>query len=185
MPHHATAARAGAHLVRTPGSCFDGPMSIDRIASFSDLLTLLNETNTPHRADTERQVVEIPMAAPPLKGPLVVRWEKNLPYVQIIHPIVDGVPRERRAEVVDAICRANNAIPLPGFGYHYDNNFVYMRLCVPMYEEGMLATSFRKQLASVVSNAREFMVPFQKVVQGESGERILELAIAAAAAAGA
>ncbi|HKA91590.1 MAG TPA: hypothetical protein VKE22_28200 [Haliangiales bacterium] len=157
-------------------------MPIERIASFSDLLNLLTETNTPHRADVDRQVVEIPTAVPPLKGPLVARWEKNLPYVQIIHPVVEAVPAARRADVIDAICRANNAIPLPGFGYHYDLHFVYMRLCVPMYEEGMLSTSFRKQLASVVSNAREFAVPFMKIVQGEPGERILELAVAAAAA---
>src|SRR5262244_2471288 len=97
-------------------------------------------------------------------------------------PVGEAVPAARRADVIDAICRANNAIPLPGFGYHYDLHFVYMRLCVPMYEEGMLSTSFRKQLASVVSNAREFAVPFMKIVQGEPGERILELAVAAAAA---
>src|SRR5262249_24366214 len=126
-------------------------MPIERIASFCDLLNLLTETNTPHRADVDRQVVEIPTAVPPLNGPLVARWEKNLPYVQIIHPVVEAVPAARRADVIDAICRANNAIPLPGFGYHYDLHFVYMRLCVPMYEEGMLSTSFRKQLASVVS----------------------------------
>jgi hypothetical protein len=53
-----------------------------------------------------------------------------------------------------------------------------------MYDEGMLAISFRKQLASVMSNARQFVVPFQKVVQGEPGDRILQLAVAEAAAAG-
>jgi len=155
---------------------------IDRIASFSDFITLLNETNTPHRADPERQTVEIPTTAPPLTGSLVVRWERKLPYVQVIQPMVQGVSRERRPEVEHAICRANNGIPLPGFGYAHDHDFIYMRLCVPMYEEGMLAQSFRKQLASVVSNAQQFIGPFQKVIQGEPGERILELAVAAAAA---
>jgi hypothetical protein len=157
---------------------------IERVASFSDFITLLNETNTPHRADQERQTVEIPTTAPPLSGPLVVRWEKQLPYAQVIQVMVESVPRARLQEVEHAICRANNTIALPGFGYSYDNDFIYMRLCVPMYEEGMLAISFRKQLASVMSNARQFVVPFQKVVQGEPGDRILQLAIAEAAAAG-
>jgi len=34
-------------------------MAITRIASFSDFLALLGETNTPHRADPERQIAEI------------------------------------------------------------------------------------------------------------------------------
>jgi hypothetical protein len=147
-------------------------MVITRIASFSDFLALLNETNTPHRADPERQIAEI--AASP--GILAIRWEKTKPYVQIVQVMVNDVPADRRSEVEHAICRANNTIVLPGFGYEYDRNFIYMRLCVPMYEEGMLAQSFRKQMASVVSNAQQFVVPFQKVVQGEPGERILDLA---------
>lgn len=151
-------------------------MAITRVASFSDFLALLGETNTPHRADPERQVAEI--AASP--GTLAIRWEKNKPYAQIVQVMVQDVPADRRTEVEHAICRANNTIVLPGFGYEYDRNFIYMRLCVPMYDEGMLATSFRKQMASVVSNAQQFVGPFQKVVQGEPGERILELAVQAA-----
>jgi hypothetical protein len=154
-------------------------MSIARIASFSDLITLLEETSTPHRADTERQTVELPAPT----GSLVVRWDKKLPYVQIIQIMVPNVPADRRGEVEHAICRANNTIALPGFGFEYDKNFIYMRLCVPMYEEGMLAQSFRKQLASVVSNARQFTAPFEKVVAGEPGEKILQLAVAAATTA--
>src|SRR5215831_6507607 len=136
-------------------------MSTARIASFADLLTFLSETSTPHTADLERQTVELSTTAPP--GTMVIRWEKALPYVQIIHIMVTDVPAARRAHVEEAICRANNAIALPGFGYAYDKDFIYMRLCVPMYEEGMLTLSFRKQIASVLSNASQFIGAFTKV----------------------
>jgi len=156
---------------------------IARVASFADLITLLSETLTPHRADHERQTVEITTTAPPLIGPLVVRWEKKLPYAQIVQVIVESVPRSRLSQVEDAICRTNHTIALPGFGYSFDRDLIYMRLCVPIYEEGMTASAFTRQLASVASNARQFAVPFRRVVEGEPGERILELAVAEATAA--
>ncbi len=154
-------------------------MPIARISSFADLLTLLDEQGTPYRKDADKQTVELPAPA----GSLVIRWEKRLPYVQIIQVMVWNVPPERRAEVEHAICRANNTIALPGFGFECDKGFVYMRLCVPMYEEGMLAQSFRRLIASVMSNARQFTVPFQRVVEGEPGAKILQLAVAAATSA--
>jgi hypothetical protein len=140
-------------------------MPIETLVTFADLLALLKESRVPHEVDMAAQVVELPANAPPFVGHTLIRWEKKLPYVQIIAPMVRNI-----------------TISLPGFGYEYDRNFVYMRLCVPMYEEGMLVKSFRNQIASVVSNARQFLVPFQKVVTGEHGERILALAVAEAAA---
>jgi hypothetical protein len=157
-------------------------MPIETLVTFADLLALLKESRVPHEVDMAAQVVELPANAPPFVGHTLIRWEKKLPYVQIIAPMVRNIPPDRRADLEEAICRANNTISLPGFGYEYDRNFVYMRLCVPMYEEGMLVKSFRNQIASVVSNARQFLVPFQKVVTGEHGERILALAVAEAAA---
>jgi hypothetical protein len=155
---------------------------IERVTSFADLITLLNETKTPHRADLQRQVVEIPTTAPPLTGPMVVRWEKALPYAQIIQVMVEGVPPARVGDVEHAICRANNTVALPGFGYAVDQGFIYMRLCVPIYEDGMSTSGFRRQMASTLSNARQFASPFQKVVHGEPGDRILALAVAEATA---
>jgi hypothetical protein len=157
-------------------------MPVTRIASFEDLTQYLGENAIPHQVSADQKVVVLPTNQPPLVGQMMVRWEKALPYVQVIHPMVRDVPEARRAEVEHAICRANNTIALPGFGYEYKNNFVYFRLTVPMYEEGMLAASFRKQLNAVLSNARDFLVPFQVVVAGEPGEQILQLAVKANAA---
>jgi hypothetical protein len=155
-------------------------MPITRIASFDDLTLFLTESALPFQADAEKKLVVLPTQKPPLVGQMLIRWEKQLPYVQVIHPMVRDVPKERLSEVEHAMGRANNTIPLPGFGFEYTHNFVYFRLTVPMYEEGMLAASFRRQVEGVLKNARDFLIPFQRVVSGEPGDRILELAVTAA-----
>jgi len=150
--------------------------TITRITNFKELIAILEETKVPHRYEAEPQVVEIQTGLP--AGNLFVRWEKTLPYVQIIQPMVRNVPRERLAEIEHGICRANNFAPLPGFGFDYDKGFVYMRLVVPMYEEGMLTQSFNRQLRAAVQNAKEFTNAFVKVVEGAPGEQLVPLAIA-------
>jgi hypothetical protein len=157
-------------------------MPITRVAKFEDLLAYMTESNVPFQVDNDAKVAVLPLNEPPLVGQILIRWEKELPYAQIIYPLVRGIPPERRAEVEHAICVANNTIPLSGFGYEYKNSLVYFRLTVPMYEEGMLAQSFRRQVEAVINNSRDFLVPFQQVVAGEPGEKILELAVAAAKA---
>ncbi len=72
--------------------------------------------------------------------------------------------------------RANNIIAVPGLGFHHDNHFVYMRLCVPMYDDGMAAADFQKQILAVVGNARDFLGAFRAIVGGEPGEKVMALA---------
>ena len=155
-------------------------MPITRIAKFEDLVAFAAESGIPHEADAEKQIMVLPLSERLLTGQILIRWEKQLPYAQLVYPMVKDVPAERRAEVEHAICRANNTIPLPGFAYEYTNNFIYFRLTVPMYEEGMLAQSFRRQIDAVRNNAKDFLVPFQQVVAGAPGETILQLAVEAA-----
>jgi hypothetical protein len=158
-------------------------MPIIRIASFEDLLTFLNENKVPYKIDQAQKMVEVPTKSPPLVGSAFIRFEEKLPYVQMICPMVRDVPAERRAELERAICLANYTIALPGFGYHPQAHFVYFRLCVPMYDEGMLAASFQKQIMGVINNARDFLIPFRQVVDGKPGDEILQLAVEAAKAA--
>ncbi|HKA90442.1 MAG TPA: hypothetical protein VKE22_22425 [Haliangiales bacterium] len=153
-----------------------------RIATFQDCLAYFAELKVPHKIDAATQLIEIPTELPPLVGQHYIRFEKALPYVQLIQPMVRDVPADRRAEVEHAICVANNTVPLPGFAYQYQNNFIYYRLTLPMYEEGMLATSFQKQQLSLLKNARDFLIPFRQVVDGKPGSQILDLAVAFATA---
>jgi hypothetical protein len=151
-------------------------MPITQLHNFDDFLVFLAEHRAPHRADTDNKVVEMPVH-PPLTGVLYIRWEKRLPYVQIIHPFVTDVPEARIRDVETAICRANTIIPLPGLGFEYEKRFVYMRLCVPMYEEGMLGSSFQRQIIGVLQNAKDFTGPFKDIVAGEPGTEVMALAV--------
>lgn len=152
-------------------------MAITRLTKYSDLVEYLAENNVPHKTDPANQVVELPVTSPPLTGVLYIRWEKKLPYVQIIHPFVGNVPENRITDVETALCRANTIIPLPGLGFEYEKRFVYMRLCVPMYEEGMLASSFQRQVIGVLQNAKDFVGAFRDVVGGSPGTEVMALAV--------
>jgi len=152
-------------------------MAITRLTKYADLLEYLQENQVPHRADPAMLAVEVAVTTPPLNGALYIRWEKHLPYVQIVHPFVVDVPESRVPAVETAIIRANNIIALPGLGFHHDRRFIYMRLCVPMYEEGMLASAFQKQVMSVLNNARDFVGAFRAIVGGRPGEEIMALAV--------
>ncbi len=152
-------------------------MAITRLSNFAELVEYLGENNVPHTSDPANQVVELPVTSPPLSGLLYIRWERKLPYVQIIHPFVANVPEDRVHEIEGAICRANTVIALPGLGFEYDRRFVYMRLCVPMYEEGMLAGSFQRQVLGVLQNAKDFIGPFRDIVAGKPGAEVMALAV--------
>jgi hypothetical protein len=158
-------------------------MAITRLQSYPDFIEFLKDNKVPHQADPASLAVEVPVTTPPLTGKLYVRWEKHLPYVQIIHPFVTNVPENRVAAVETAIVRANAVIPLPGLGFHPDHRFVYMRLCVPMYEDGMLAANFQKQVLGVIGNARDFIGAFRAIVAGQPGENVMALAVKSAESA--
>jgi hypothetical protein len=152
-------------------------MPIERLVKFPDLVTYLDELKAPYRIDTANQVCEVAVTVP-VKTSLFIRWETRVPYVQIFLPFVNDVPANRVADVCDAVVRANAINPLPGLGYQHDLKFVYMRLCVPMYEEGMLAVSFQKQIHAVLRLAQDFVGAFQDIVKGEPGSAVMTLAVA-------
>ena len=152
-------------------------MPTARLTKFDDLLAYLRENNVPHKADPAGLSVELPLATPANAGSVYVRWEKDLPYVQVIYPFVGEVPDARVPDVESAIVRVNNTIKLPGFGYEHGNHIIYMRLCVQLYDEGISATSFQRQVFAVLQNANEFVGAFRDVVAGASGKDVLDLAV--------
>jgi len=150
---------------------------IARLTKFDDLIAYLQENNVPHKPDAASSSVELPVASPADAGTIFVRWEKDLPYVQVIYPFVGSVPDARVPDVESAIVRVNNTIKLPGFGYEHGNHIIYMRLCVQLYDEGISATSFQRQVFAVLQNAREFAAAFRDVVAGAPGKDVLDLAV--------
>jgi hypothetical protein len=154
-------------------------MATTVIRSFGDLLAYLGEQNVPHAINAEQQIVEIPTKAPPLGGVVYLRWERDTPYVQVIKPLGLDVPAERIGDLETALCRVNNALVLPGFGFDYERHTLYFRLTLPVFPEGMDTTHLRGVLLSCVQSARDFIVPFAGVLAGTSpGSEILTAALA-------
>ncbi|MGE5182175.1 MAG: hypothetical protein ACM31C_08935, partial [Acidobacteriota bacterium] len=109
-------------------------MAIARLTKFDDLIAYLQENNVPNKPDPGDQGVEVRLTSPQGDaGSVYVRWEKDLPYVQVIYPFIGNVPDARVPDIESAIVRVNNIIKLPGFGFEHGNKLIYMRLCVQLY----------------------------------------------------
>jgi hypothetical protein len=146
-------------------------MATARLTKFDDLLAYLRENNVPHKPDPDG--VELGLG----NSIVYVRWEKALPYVQLIHPFIGNVPRERERDLEIALCRANATIKLPGFGYDHINHILYMRLCMQLYENGVSPATFQRQVFAVLENAKQFLPPFRDIIAGAPGDSVLDLAL--------
>ena len=146
-------------------------MATARLTKFEDLLAYLRENNVPHKADPDG--VELGLA----NSVVYIRWEKTLPYVQVIHPMIGNVPEARERDIEVAICRANSTIKLPGFGYDHINHIIYMRLCMQLYDTGVAPAVFQRQVFAVLENGNQFLPVFRDIVAGASGDSVLDLAV--------
>jgi hypothetical protein len=146
------------------------------VHSFAELVTFLNKEGVPNGANLVEHVVEIPVENPPLKDLVHVRWEKQLPYIQLVCVMVRDVPAERIPQIEAACTRANNTIAFPGFGFDYARRAVYHRHTL-LVKEGVAVHHLQQLILSVASVARDFLVPFQRIREGEAGDRVLEMAV--------
>ena len=55
------------------------------IATFADLIKLLESEKIPHHADEKLQFVEMPTHSPPLEGSMAIVWDRTDNLVQFIH----------------------------------------------------------------------------------------------------
>jgi hypothetical protein len=148
-----------------------------RVGSFEDLLAMLRDDDTPHRADAAAQIVELAARSGPFEGPVFARWERELPYVQIVAPMIHGVGDERVREVEDALCRLNHAVALAGFAYDFSKRTIYFRCTVPLDKGGVSAETLRRAILAAIGNARDFLLPLRSVVDGDAGARVLALVL--------
>jgi hypothetical protein len=157
-------------------------MPVTTVATFSQLLEALSEQNVPHAVVSESRTVEIPARHPPLDSVCYLRWEKELPYVQVICPLALGTPADRHRDLEMAIVRVNNAVPFPGFGLDHERGTLYFRYTVVIHPEGVPTAGFQKVVLAVMNLARDFVLPFREVIGGKPGDQILQAVIAQAKA---
>ncbi len=147
------------------------------IASFADFVALLQEDKVRHSLDESAQIVQIPTRSGPLEGTLFVRWEKHLPYVQVIHPMITDVPADRVATVESALAYINHAIALPGFAYDHDRRFIYNRVCLAVEPSGIDAAFMRTMIMACVNNARDFLLALRGVLAGDPPSGAVKAAV--------
>ena len=148
-----------------------------RVGSFEEMLAWLRDEGTPFRDDPAARIVELQARSGPFEGPLFVRWERELPYVQIVVPMIHEVTDARVREVEDALCRLNHAVALAGFAYDFARKTVYFRTTVPLDVDGASAEVLRRAILAAIGNARDFLLPLRTVVDGDAGARVLALVL--------
>lgn len=146
------------------------------IQSFEQFVKFLGDNKVPNRVDAERQIVELPSKGAPLPGNLLIKWEKQIPFLQIIHFMIENVPADRVRDIETAIIRLDNRLEVGGFGFDHTTNRLYNRLTVPvMPPDGINPMAINQLGTGVVRSAKEFLDVFQEIVGGMSGEKAIEL----------
>lgn len=146
------------------------------ITNFAQLVEFFNQRGVPNLADMAAQSMESPLNMPPLNGRVYLRWEKASPFLQIVYILIPELPLERLREAETACCHANAQIVLPGFGIDYTRRTIYYRITLAT-TPGVQPLTLERVLLAVAGSSRDFLVAFHKVVEGEAGARIIELAI--------
>ncbi len=150
----------------------------ERVAGFDDVIALLEADGVPHTRHDAQKIVELATDSGAAKGTMIIRWETEVPYATVIHPIVMNVAPERLAALTECVTLLNHAILLPGFGVDHDARFVYFRLVLPIEPAGMQADFFRTMVLACLNNSRDFWLALHGVAGGEAPEGALRTALA-------
>ncbi len=146
------------------------------VRSFEELLAFFADNRIPHQADVAHRLVEVASQAAPLPGNLLIKWEPTLPFVQVIHVMIDAVPEDRAHEVEAAMARLNNLLEVGGFGLDHERRRLYCQLTVPSFaREGLNPMTLIQIATRVVRNGKEFVDAFGEVVAGRPGAEIVEI----------
>jgi len=158
------------------------------VQNFEQLLQFFTENKVPNKVNTQDQIVELPSKGAPLPGNLILKWEKKIPFLQMIHFMIENVPADRVKDIETAIVILDNRLEVGGFGFDHTQNRLYNRLTVPVFPpDGINPMTINQLGHGIVRNAKEFFEAFQEVVAGKPGAQIVEIfeAIVAKRAAGA
>jgi len=150
----------------------------ERVATMDDLVALLQADGVPHTRHDAEKMIEVATETGPVKGRMFIRWETQVPFVTVIHPIVMDLPPARVAAMNECVTLINHAILLPGFGVDPDKRFVYFRVVIPLEPTGMQADFFRTMVLACLNNTRDFWLALHGVANGESPDGALRAALA-------
>ncbi len=145
----------------------------ERLKSVEDLAAFLGKNGVPHQLDKEHHIVQIATRPPAIAVPVIVRWETEIPYINLIQQMSGPIPDERKAEIEAAVSHINDVAMIPGFGYSYANKVAYYRLAVPVYEGDISTDSLDKAITAVMNNAKQLEAAIKTVIDGAPGATVL------------
>lgn len=138
----------------------------ERLKSVEDLAAFLVKNGVPHQLDKEHNICQVATRPPAIPMPVIVRWETDLPYINIIQQMSGPVGGEREPEIEAAVAHINDVARIPGFGYSYANKVAYYRLAIPIYEGDISSDSLDKAITAVLNNAKQLAGALQRVIEG-------------------
>ena len=150
----------------------------ERVSTMDDFVALMQADGVPHKSHDAEKMIEVTTESGPVKGRMFIRWETQVPFVSVIHPIVMDVSPARLPAMSECVTLINHAIALPGFGYDHVNKFVYFRLTITVEPGGMDANFFGLMARAVMNNAHDFHGAIAGVVHGDPPEGALAVAAA-------
>jgi len=145
-----------------------------RLRSYTDLIAFLVEKNVAHRANPASFTVQIPTVPPALPGVAFVRWVEKVPFVQVMQQIVTSVPEDRIRDVEIAISHINDEAAMPGYGFSYEERFIYYRLSVPIDDGEISSHVLNRAVTAVLDNAAQLEPALKRVVDGAAGASVLD-----------
>ena len=125
------------------------------LASFQDLCDYLREEGVNFAPNAATQVAEVPTN----NGlPMCLRWEMQLPLVQIVQLAVADIPDDRLAATEHTIALLNHAAPLAGFALDHERRFAYFRLTMLRDDKDQITVpQLNQALRAAVANVHDFM----------------------------
>ena len=146
------------------------------IASYEDLIALLQADGVLHESHAETRSVNIPTGRGALRGVLVLRWQPDRGVATLIQSLPMTVPPDRVAAFEAGITRLNHALLLPGFGLSPSVNVPYYRLLLPLFpDQPPRAEHLRTLFRVTVKTAADYLPALRRVaLEGGNPETIVE-----------
>lgn len=146
------------------------------IASYEDLVALLQADGVLHEAQPDSRSVTIPTGRGELRGVLVLRWQPDRGVATFIQSLPLTVPSDRVAAFEAGLTRLNHALLLPGFGLSPAVNVPYYRLLLPLFPDRPPSAEHLRALFRVtVKTAADYLPALRRVaIEGGNPETIVE-----------
>jgi hypothetical protein len=146
------------------------PTETLKIASYADLLSLLNRDGVMHQADAESKSVRIPTKQPDkgIEGVQLIRWQDEDGVLQFIQSIPVNVSAENIAPLEAALAHLNHALPWPGLDLNHEYRLLAYRLALPILPRGSLEPMEIQSVFSLaVKTAADLTPTLRRIAAGE------------------